>query len=103
MPAAAIVGIVRSVSAKIILAFLSKNAFAVDIKVKEGTMTSSPGLISAKIADISSASVQDVVRSDFLIPNLASNHEWQSFVNFPFPASVPDMAVSISASMLFQE
>ena len=38
------------------------NAFAVETKVYEGRMTSSPGFKSAKSADISRASVHEFVR-----------------------------------------
>ena len=44
------------------------NAFAVDTNVKDGMITSSPGSKSSKSALISSACVQDVVKSAFRPP-----------------------------------
>ena len=41
----------------------STNAFAVETKVYDGMMTSSPGPMSASIAAISSAAVQECVSS----------------------------------------
>ncbi|MOA39220.1 hypothetical protein D3C78_1609810 [compost metagenome] len=65
-------GLLGSLSAKIIFAPRNTNALAVDTKVKDGMMISSPGCVLIKMAAISSASVQDVVSSTFLKPNFDS-------------------------------
>jgi hypothetical protein len=57
-----------------IVAPLKTKALAVETNVKEGMMTSSPGLIPERIADISNASVQEVVRRHFPAPVLSQSH-----------------------------
>ena len=54
-------------STKVTVAPRKTKAFAVETKVYEGMMTSSPGDMSHKIADISRALVQDVVRRAFFV------------------------------------
>jgi hypothetical protein len=61
------------------------NAFAVETKVNDGTMTSSPGLMSSRIAAISSACVHDPVRSADGTPNFFSNNSRQRLVKGPSP------------------
>jgi hypothetical protein len=51
-------------------------ALAVETKVKEGTMTSSPALISSSNAHISSAWVQEVVTSARGTPSVCSSNSW---------------------------
>src|SRR5690242_2160672 len=63
----------------------STNAFAVDTKVNEGMMTSSPGWISISIAAISSAAVQLWVRSALGQPTARSSQAWHRLVNGPSP------------------
>ena len=70
---------------------LKQNAFAVETKVKEGMIISSPGLISASNAQISNAAVQEWVRRAFLHLIFSSSHDSHNFVNFPSPASCPDL------------
>ncbi|MPM77495.1 hypothetical protein SDC9_124501 [bioreactor metagenome] len=55
-------------STKTIVAPLSTKASAVEEKVNEGMMTSSPGSMLAKIAAISNALVQEVVSKACLAP-----------------------------------
>jgi len=61
------------------------NAFAVETNVNEGTMTSSPGWVSRRIADNSSASVHDVVRSALGAVVVSSMSFCARFVNGPSP------------------
>ena len=63
----------------------SAKAFAVETKVYEGRMTSSPGLILSRMADISSASVHEVVSKVLRMASLRSNMAWHFFVNSPSP------------------
>ena len=67
------------------LAPRSTNAFTVDTKVKDGTMTSSPGLMSSNSADISSACVHDVVNSADETGKRFSSHSRQRLVKGPPP------------------
>ena len=67
-------GLAFELSPNTILAPLRIKALAVEGKVKEGIMTSSPGEIPAKIAHISKASVHEVVSRTFLHPNCS----WRS-------------------------
>src|SRR5437773_9648325 len=67
------------------LAPRSTNAFTVDTKVKDGTMTSSPGLMSSNSADISSACVHDVVNSADETGKRFSSHSRQRLVKGPSP------------------
>jgi len=59
------------------------------LKVKEGTITSSPGAMSARIAVISSAAVHECVSSARAAPVSASSQPWQRAVKGPSPASRP--------------
>ena len=77
------------VSAKIILAPLKIKALAVDTKVNEGMITSSPGSIPARIAAISSAPVQECVNNTFLNPYFSSTSSWHFLVYKPLPESFP--------------
>ena len=54
-------------------------------KVKEGTITSSPGLMSQSSADISRAAVQECVRSAALAPDSSISQALQSLVYLPSP------------------
>ncbi len=67
-------------SAKIGRAPRSTNALIVETKVKEGTMTSSPGLISSRSAVISSAWVQEVVSNARGTPSASSSRALQRLV-----------------------
>ena len=60
-------------------------AFAVETKVNEGMMTSSPGASSNSSAAISIAAVQECVRSACRHPVAASSQALQRFVNGPSP------------------
>ncbi len=65
------------------------NAFAVDTKVNEGTITSSPGRASSSSADISSAAVQELVRSAGCAPVSSRRRVSQPCVHGPLPDSLP--------------
>ena len=60
-------------------------AFAVDTKVNDGRMTSSPGPSSRSIAAISSPAVHDGVIKTFWMPNWLSRISLQRRVNPPSP------------------
>jgi hypothetical protein len=60
-------------------------ALMVETKVKDGTMTSSPGWISSKKAAISSAWVQEVVNKAFATPSRCSSQAWHWRVKAPSP------------------
>ena len=72
-------------STKTIVAPLCTNASAVETNVYEGIITSSPGLISANIAAISNACVQEVVNKTLLALNFSSIQILQLFVKRPSP------------------
>ena len=74
-----------STSAKTILAPRRAKALAVLTKVNDGMITSSPGLISSRMAAISSAEVPEVVRSALGAPVRASNASLQRRVKGPSP------------------
>ena len=61
------------------------NEFAVDEKVKDGRITSSPGFNPQRSAAISSALEPEVVSRAFLVPNLSSNHASHFLVKGPSP------------------
>src|SRR5688500_18978838 len=63
----------------------STNAFAVETKVNEGMMISSPGPMPARIAAISSAPVPECVSSALGQPVVRSSQAWQRLVNGPSP------------------
>ncbi len=63
-------------SAKTIRAPRNTKAFAVDTKVKEGTITSSPGWMSSNRAHISRAWVQEVVTIALGTPSVCSKKAW---------------------------
>jgi hypothetical protein len=63
----------------------STKAFAVETKVKEGMMTSSPLLRSSRIAARSSAEVQEGVSSALAQRVRRSSHSWQRRVKDPSP------------------
>ena len=67
----------------------STNALAVETKVNDGMITSSPGPTPLRMAAISSAAVQEWVRSAFWLPIRASSQAQQRFENSPFPARWP--------------
>jgi hypothetical protein len=67
----------------------STKALAVDTKVNEGMMTSSPGCRSASSAAISSAAVHECVISARAAPVRRSSHWLHSFVKLPSPARCP--------------
>jgi len=64
----------------------STNAFAVETKVYEGMMTSSPGSMPARIAAMSSAAVHECVSSALAAPVRPSSQRLQRAVNGPSPA-----------------
>ncbi len=64
----------------------STKALAVETKVNEGMITSSPACDAARIAAISSAAVQECVSSAFSAPVRRSSQAQQRFVNSPLPA-----------------
>ena len=64
-------------------------ALAVETKVNDGTMTSSPGRASSRSADISSAAVHEFVRSAVRAPVISSRRDSQPRVYGPFPDSLP--------------
>ena len=72
-------------STKTSVAPANTNELAVDEKVNEGRITSSPGSKSHKKAAISNAVDPLVVRSAFFVPNLSSIHLSHFFVNGPSP------------------
>jgi len=63
----------------------SAKALAVETKVKDGTMTSSPGFRSNSSPAISSACVQEVVSSALPTPCSCSSRAWHFFVKPPSP------------------
>lgn len=65
------------------------NAFAVERNVKLGIATLSLGLIFSNKDDISSASVQDLVRRAFLVPVNLMSCWWQRCVNGPLLRMFP--------------
>src|SRR5579872_3568229 len=67
----------------------SANALAVETKVNEGMMTSSPGPIFARRADISNAAVQECVSSAGA-PNSCESRSWHRTVKGPSPEMSPD-------------
>ena len=77
-------------SAKTIFAPRSTKALAVLTNVNDGIMTSSPGLISSKIAAISSAEVPEVVNRALGAPVMASSCSLQRLVNSPSPQILRD-------------
>ena len=64
-------------------------AFAVDTNVNEGTITSSLGRASTISADISSADVQELVRSAACALVSSRRRVSQACVNGPLPDSLP--------------
>src|SRR5438094_9208508 len=79
------------ISMKIGRAPRSTKALTVETKVKEGTITSSPGLRSRSSAAISSACVQDVVSMALGTPRVYSSKLWHFLVNIPSPDSCPQL------------
>ena len=77
-------------SAKTIRAPRNAKAFAVDTKVKEGTMTSSPGWMSSSRAHISSACVQDVVTIALGTPSVCSKKRMAPFGVSLIPGNLAD-------------
>src|SRR5438132_6198320 len=75
------------------------NAFATDTNVNEGTITSSPGEISRSSAAISSACVQDVVRSAFTTPSSDSRSWWQRRLKGPSPDTWPEAIAALMYSI----
>ena len=67
----------------------STKAFAVEGKVNEGRMTSSPGPTSARSAAISRAAVPEWVSNAREQPTRPSSHSWHRLVNVPSPDSRP--------------
>jgi len=57
--------------------------------VKEGMITSSPGWIFSSRADISRASVQEVVKREDRNPHLSLKKAWHFLVYIPFPEICP--------------
>ena len=64
-------------------------ALAVETNVNEGTMTSSPGFRSQRMAAISRAAVQDGVISTRWMPNRSSNSSEHALVKWPSAAILP--------------
>ena len=73
------------------------NAFAVDTKVNDGTMTSSPGAPSTRMAQISSAAVHELVSSARRAPVSLSSADSQRWVKGPLPDSLPLLRASVTA------
>ena len=67
----------------------SATAFAVETKVKDGMITSSPGPSPARIAHISRAPVAECVNSAFADPVCSSSHVPHLPANGPFPERWP--------------
>ena len=67
----------------------STNAFAVETKVNDGMITSSPGARSSSSAAISSAAVQLWVSRAREAPVSAASSPWQRLVNGPSPERWP--------------
>src|SRR5437763_12631954 len=88
-----------STSAKTILAPRRRNALAVETKVNEGTITSSPGAMSRRRADISSACVAEVTVSAGQ-PSISRSFSSQRLPNGPPPAVCPCSASAIRSSSL---
>src|SRR5205823_8884644 len=65
-----------------------------ETNVNDGTMTSSPGPIESRSAAISSAWVQEVVRSALATPSVCSRRAWHLFVNGPSPDRCPRATAS---------
>jgi len=72
----------------------STKALAVEGKVNEGMITSSPGPTSASSADISKAPVQEWVSSTRAEPHRSSSHCEQRCVIAPLPDSWPCSSAS---------
>ena len=72
----------------------SAKALAVDTKVYDGTITSSPGFKSHKRADISSAWVQEVVSRVRTVPVVERIFSSTRCVNLPLPEVCPPMIAS---------
>ena len=73
-------------------------AVAVDVKVNDGTITTSPGSMSSSMADISSASVHDVVSSTSTASCQSRRMSCARALNSPLLAAWPDaMAFSMLA------
>src|SRR6056297_1102062 len=77
------------ISTNTILAPLNTKALAVDTKVKEGIITSSPSLISQINAAISNPAVQDGVKKIFWESNSFSINLHACLENSPFPEIFP--------------
>jgi hypothetical protein len=86
-------GVCGSLSANTTLAPRRMNALAVDTKVNDGMMTSSPGPTPARIAAISNASVQEDVSSGDS-PKRSAKKRWHFFVKMPLPEILPDSTAS---------
>ena len=67
----------------------STKALAVETKVNDGMITSSPGPTSVSSAAISSAAVHECVSSARGHPSRASIQAWHCLVNGPFPDRWP--------------
>lgn len=65
-------------------------ALAVETKVNDGTMISSPGFSRLSSADISSACVHELVSSTRLSVSVFSNNSSVAFVNVPLPEYLLD-------------
>src|SRR6266404_4953294 len=63
----------------------STKALALETKVNEGMMISSPGPVPARIAAISRAPVHECVSSALREPMVRSSQAWQRLVNGPSP------------------
>jgi hypothetical protein len=85
MRASSIFSVSGRTSTKTGIAPRSTNALAVDTKVNDGMMTSSPGPTSARIAAISSAAVQECVSRARRAPVKRASHSLQRRVNVPSP------------------
>ena len=64
------------------------NALAVETKVNEGTITSSPGPRSQSMAAISRAAVQEGVSRTLWMPNRSSSSREHCLVKWPSPADI---------------
>ncbi len=74
----------------------STKALAVDTKVNEGMMTSSPGPTSQRMAAISSAAVQEWVSSALRQPRFCSSHSLHCRVKWPSPEMWPKRTTALA-------
>ena len=76
----------------------STKAFAVETKVKEGRMTSSPGPTPTSSAAISNAPVQEWVRRACRVPVISTSSRWQRALKGPLPPVHPPSSASSTSA-----